>query len=63
MQNRNTKDWKKIKGFEGPLFYPNGVVIYYDPKEEKYYDPLTDYYIAQGDIDFLNNLVFDLIRG
>jgi hypothetical protein len=32
------------KGLEGPYNF-NGRVLYYDPKEGKYYDPRTDFYV------------------
>lgn len=32
-------------GLEGPYRAKNGKVVYYDPKEGKYYDPDTDIYI------------------
>jgi len=34
------------KGLEGPFRYPSGRVVYYDPKEGKYYDPKTDWYLS-----------------
>ena len=37
--------WTKRKGLEGPFFYENGLVLYYDPKEGKYWDPTTDFYV------------------
>jgi hypothetical protein len=42
------------KGLEGPFFYANGRVLYYDPKEGQYYDPLTDYYVEQKEINELH---------
>jgi hypothetical protein len=32
------------KGLEGP-FHFNGRILYYDPKEGKYWDPRTDFYV------------------
>ena len=55
--------WQPREGLEGPFFYPNGKVAYYDPKEGQYYDPLTDFYLTQEEADALNNMVFDLFRG
>ena len=51
--------WTERKGLEGPFFYPNGRVIYYDPKEGRYWDPTTDFYLdheeaAELKQDFLN---------
>lgn len=50
---RDTK-WQPRKGLEGPFFYANGRVLYYDPKEGQYYDPLTDYYVEQEEINELH---------
>jgi hypothetical protein len=33
------------KGLEGPFNF-DGRVLYYDPKEGKYYDPRTDFYVS-----------------
>lgn len=50
---RDTK-WQPRRGLEGPFFYANGRVLYYDPKEGQYYDPLTDYYVEQDEINELH---------
>jgi hypothetical protein len=36
------------KGLEGPYNF-NGRVLYYDPKEGKYYDPRTDFYVSHDE--------------
>ena len=46
--------WQPRKGLEGPFFYANGRVLYYDTKEGQYYDPLTDYYVDQEEINLLH---------
>jgi hypothetical protein len=51
------------KGLEGPFEYPNGQVLYYDPKEGKYYDPTTDFYVDYEDVARLQQSIFDSIRG
>lgn len=33
------------KGLEGPFSF-GGRVVYYDPKEGKYWDPRTDFYLS-----------------
>ena len=38
------------KGLEGPFTMKNGQVVYYDPKEGKYWDPKTDMYIPNEEI-------------
>jgi hypothetical protein len=40
-----------IKGLEGPFRFKSGKVLYYDPKEGKYYDRDTDMYLS--DKEFL----------
>jgi hypothetical protein len=50
---RDTR-WQPRRGLEGPFFYANGRVLYYDPKEGQYYDPLTDYYVDQEEINLLH---------
>jgi hypothetical protein len=36
------------KGLEGPYNF-NGRVLYYDPREGKYYDPRTDFYVSHDE--------------
>jgi hypothetical protein len=49
-------------GLEGPFLYPNGRVAYYDPKEGKYYDPRTDFYLDNDEADELNGLIFGALK-
>ena len=42
------------KGLEGPFNF-SGRVLYYDPKEGSYYDPTTDFYVEQSEMDMINN--------
>jgi len=51
------------KGLEGPFFYPNGRVAYYDPKEGHYWDPNTDFYLSHEEAADLQNSVFNAIKG
>jgi hypothetical protein len=41
------------KGLEGPFNF-SGRVLYYDPKEGSYWDPRTDFYVSQDEMDQLN---------
>ena len=41
------------KGLEGPFNF-SGRVLYYDTKEGLYYDPTTDFYVEQADMDLIN---------
>jgi hypothetical protein len=46
--------WQPRRGLEGPFFFATGRVLYYDPKEGEYWDPLTDYYVDQEEINMLH---------
>ena len=41
------------KGLEGPFNF-SGRVLYYDVKEGLYYDPTTDFYVEQDEMDMIN---------
>ena len=41
------------KGLEGPFNF-SGRVLYYDTQEGMYYDPTTDFYVEQADMDLIN---------
>jgi hypothetical protein len=49
------------KGLEGPYRYPNGQVLYYDPKEGQYYDPTTDFYVPNEDVAELQQSILNLL--
>ena len=49
------------KGLEGPFNF-SGRVLYYDPKEGAYYDPTTDFYMEQSEMDIINNRLMDVLR-
>jgi hypothetical protein len=51
------------EGLEGPFHYPNGAVLYYDPKAGKYYDPRTDWFVPQDEVDMLKNSIFNAVCG
>lgn len=56
---KNSKEYGTRKGLEGPFHYPNGQVLYYDPKEGQYYDPTTDFYVEN---DHVAELQQDIVR-
>lgn len=56
-----TVKYGKRKGLQGPFYYPNGRVTYYDPKEEKYWDPATDFFLEDDEVDYLKGLLFEII--
>lgn len=42
------------KGLEGPFSF-SGRVLYYDTKEGAYYDPRTDFYVSNGEMNAIND--------
>ena len=42
----NREKYQERDGLEGPFPTKSGKVVYYDPKEGKYYDPDTDIYLS-----------------
>ena len=61
LRDRDAK-YTERPGLEGPFFYPNGQVLYYDPKEGKYYDPTTDFYLEHDEASIYLNEIFDALR-
>jgi len=49
-------------GLEGPFHYPNGRVLYYDPREGEYWDPRTDFYVPADEVCELKNQIFDRLK-
>ena len=60
---QHSKEYGPRKGLEGPFHYPNGQVLYYDPKAGEYWDPRTDFYVPNDEVHRLQNSIFDTIRG
>ena len=58
----HNKDYGPRKGLEGPFNF-SGRVLYYDPKEGKYYCPSSDFYVEQEEMDIINNRLMDVLRG
>lgn len=48
------KGYGPRKGLEGPFIFVNGRILYYDSKEGQYYDPTTDFYVPQSEMDELH---------
>ena len=48
-------------GLEGPFNF-SGRVLYYDNKEGQYYDPTTDFYVEQAEIDEINTRFFEQFK-
>ena len=48
-------------GLEGPFNF-NGRVLYYDNKEGSYYDPTTDFYVSQEEMDAINQHFYEVLK-
>lgn len=55
---KSNHGYEPRKGLEGPFEYCNGRVLYYDPKEGKYWDPKTDFYVDHEEVFQLQNLPY-----
>ena len=60
LSERNNR-WQPRKDLEGPFYYANGRVLYYDTKEGAYWDPLTDYYVEQDEINELHSYLIKVL--
>ena len=48
-------------GLEGPFNF-SGRVLYYDNTEGAYYDPRTDFYVEQSEMDEIHNRLHELLK-
>ena len=48
-------------GLEGPFNF-SGRVLYYDNHEGAYYDPRTDFYVSQDEMDALNQQFYEILK-
>ena len=49
------------RGLEGPFNF-SGRVLYYDNKAGQYYDPTTDFYVEQAEMDEINTRFFEQFK-
>jgi len=57
---RDTK-WQPRRGLEGPFYFSNGRVLYYDPKAGDYWDPLTDFYVDREEVNLLHEYMVKML--
>jgi hypothetical protein len=55
------QDFGARSGLEGPFHYPNGRVLYYDPRAGEYWDPRTDFFVPMDEVAHLQQSIFDII--
>lgn len=49
------------KRLEGPFNF-SGRVLYYDPREGSYYDPRTDFYVGQEEMDTIHMQFYEILK-
>ena len=49
------------RGLEGPFNF-SGRVLYYDNSIGQYYDPRTDFYIEQSEMNIIHSRVYDMLK-
>jgi hypothetical protein len=59
LSTRDTK-WQPRRGLEGPFWFVDRV-LYYDPRAGQYWDPTTDFYLEQDEVDMLQQRVVDIL--
>lgn len=64
--DKDTMDMMRVKygarkGLEGPFNF-SGKVLYYDTKAGQYWDPTTDFYVEQDEMNMLHTRMLDLLR-
>ena len=47
-------------GLEGPFNF-SGRVLYYDNKEGQYYDPRSDFYVEQSEMDMIHSRLTEIL--
>lgn len=53
--------YTKRQGLEGPFLKGANRVVYYDPRAGKYWDPKTDFYLEQDEVDFLDQQLMRML--
>jgi hypothetical protein len=53
--------WQPRKGLEGPFWFVDRV-LYYDPIMGQYWDPRTDFYVENAEVDQLQNRLMAVMR-
>ena len=48
-------------GLEGPFNF-SGRVLYYDNRAGQYYDPTTDFYVEQEEMDIIHSSLINVLK-
>jgi hypothetical protein len=55
------RGYQARQGLEGPFLKGSNRVVYYDPKEGRYWDPKTDFYLEQDEVDQLDRELMKML--
>ena len=55
------RKWQPRPGLEGPFWFVDRV-LYYDPRQGQYWDPRTDFYVENSEVDQLQNRLMQMMR-
>jgi len=55
------RGYEPRQGLEGPFNF-SGRVLYYSPKDGQYWDPKTDFFVADDEMTIIHNRLIDVIR-
>jgi hypothetical protein len=58
---KHNQEYGPRKGLEGPFHYANGRVLYYDTKAGQYWDPRTDFYVEQEEMNLINSYMIEIL--
>jgi hypothetical protein len=58
----NKSKYPSRKGLEGPFRYRTGAVLYYDPKEQRYYDSGRDMYLDNEEALMIMGVMEDMVE-
>jgi hypothetical protein len=62
MAQANKASYGPRRGLQGPYVFVNGRILYFDPKEDSYYDPRTDFYVPSEEVEELNDLMLERLK-
>lgn len=57
-----SKKYGPRKGLEGPIHYPNGRILYKEKSSGEYWDPTSDYFVPDDEVNVLKASLFNLIK-
>jgi hypothetical protein len=56
------KNYGPRKGLEGPYIFGGRKILYYDPKEGRYWDPTTDFYVEHDEMGYWHNELMRMLE-